>query len=582
MEDIELIKTEEEYKNFRKDLKCKDRLKTKVRFICSICNTEVIKSYKAVKWPMVCSHCNRSIAAYSEKRNSKRINTTRERYGVDNVAQSDIIKNKMKETCRERYGTDYAITTDSVRDKIKTTMMEHYGVEHPIQNENIKEKAIHTILEKYGAENVMHNREVQDKQKSTMLERYGVEYPIQNKEVMQGIIQTVLEKYGVNNVMKNDIVKEKTMSTNMDKYGVKWPVTSQDVQDKSNETRKNKLLLKYKNNDSSILNYNINTKTLLFKCEQCGETTEINKSLYNYRFKSNTNPCINCNPIDKRYSFAEKSVVEFIKEIYSGQVVENERTILNGKKLDIYIPDRKLAIEYDGLFWHNELNKPDNYHVNKTNVCENNGIQLIHIFEDEWIYKQDIVKSRLSGLLGLNKRIYARKCVLKEVSYSEAEKFLSENHIQGNCISKYRYGLYNDEELVSLMTFGNSRFKQGEFELLRFCNKLNTNVIGGASKLFKYFLDTHVEISSIISFADRRWSTGRLYEKLGFTNKQITSPSYYYVIDDIRHNRVEFQKHKLIEMGFDKDKSEHDIMLEQEIFRIYDCGNLKYTFSRYK
>lgn len=110
------------------------------------------------------------------------------------------------------------------------------------------------------------------------------------------------------------------------------------------------------------------------------------------------------------------------------------------------------------------------------------------------------------------------------------------------------------------------------------CNKLYTNVIGGASKLFKHFLVDHPEIKEVISFADKRWSNGNLYEKLNFKLVNISKPSYFYVIDKIRYNRINFQKHKLINNT--NNLSEHDYMFNNKFYRIYDCGSLKYKFVR--
>ena len=201
----------------------------------------------------------------------------------------------------------------------------------------------------------------------------------------------------------------------------------------------------------------------------------------------------------------------------------HNRDILNGREIDIYIPSLKLGIEYDGLRWHSEIfNKDTNYHLSKTEECERQGIRLIHIFEDEWQYKRDIVKSRLLNLIGKTpNKIYARKCTIKEVDSHTASKFLDENHIQGKCNSSYRYGLYYNDELVSIMTFGKLRKnlgstdKDGYYELLRFCNKSNTAVIGGASKLFKHFLKEK-KPTNVISYADRRWSNGKKKKKLGW------------------------------------------------------------------
>jgi hypothetical protein len=136
------------------------------------------------------------------------------------------------------------------------------------------------------------------------------------------------------------------------------------------------------------------------------------------------------------------------------------------------------------------------------------------------------------------------------------------------------------------MTFGNLRknlgnnSKKGNYELLRFCNSINITVIGGASKLFKYFLSNYTDVIQIISYADRCWSNGNLYRKLGFELDSITEPNYYYIIDNIRRNRYNYRKDKLISMGYDKNKSENTIMREIGYNRIYDCGSLKFIFNK--
>jgi len=254
--------------------------------------------------------------------------------------------------------------------------------------------------------------------------------------------------------------------------------------------------------------------------------------------------------------------------------------------LDIYLPELKLAFEFNGLWWHNELYKDKNYHLNKTEECEKLGIQLIHIWEDDWIYKQDIVKSIIINKLNKTpNKIFARKTIIKEINDNKLiREFLDKNHIQGFVGSKVKLGLFFENELVSLMTFGNRRVAMGkkttnidEYELLRFCNKLNTNVIGGASKLFKYFINNY-KPKEITTYADRSISQGKLYETLGFISQGKTEPNYYYINNKIRQHRFNFRKDVLVKQGYDANKTEHDIMLERKIFRIYDSGNLKYSF----
>jgi hypothetical protein len=289
----------------------------------------------------------------------------------------------------------------------------------------------------------------------------------------------------------------------------------------------------------------------------------------------------NCPKCSLKYDKTEGELKDFIKSLEL-KFEENTRKIIPPLELDIYIPSHNIAIEFDGLYWHSELYKDNNYHLNKTNICEEKDIRLIHIFEDEWLYKQDIVKSRLINMFGLtSNKIYGRKTEIKNVSPSESKLFLNNNHIQGNVNAKYKLGLYYNNELVSLMTFGNlrcvlgSKQKDDKYELVRFCNKLNTNVIGGADKLLKHFVKTH-QPKEIISYADRRWSQGDLYKTLGFSYTHKSKPNYFYIINKRREYRFKYRKNILIKNGFDSNKTEREIMLERGINRIYDCGTIAY------
>lgn len=329
------------------------------------------------------------------------------------------------------------------------------------------------------------------------------------------------------------------------------------------------LITEYKNDR---INYPI-------KCKTCG-------NIFYQNFNNHIKGEQDCPLCVHQSSKEETEVFDYVKSLIGEEnIIKRDREILNGRELDIYIPSKKTAIEFDGVLWHNEkFNSDKNYHLKKTEDCLNKGVRLIHIFEDEWMYKQDIWKSMLANILGFTKnKIYARKCVVKEVDLTEGNDFLTNNHIQGVCPSKIKLGLYYNDELVSLMTFGKSRNSIGsnkhEWELLRFCNKLNTVVVGGASKLFKYFIKTYSP-NNIISYADRRFSIGNLYDKLGFTLYNKSRPSYYYVIGNKRKNRINFQKAKLVEKyNCPTDMSEHEFCLSQKWYRIYDCGCLCYEWN---
>lgn len=292
-----------------------------------------------------------------------------------------------------------------------------------------------------------------------------------------------------------------------------------------------------------------------------------------------------CPKCSNTISQGEDMIKNYIESL-NFNVISKNRDILNGKELDIYITEKKIAIEFDGLRWHNEqFGKDCNYHLNKTIECEKKGIRLIHIFEDEWRDKQEIVKSRLCNILGVSKtKIFGRKCKVKEIPSKDSSQFLNENHIQGNVNAKYRYGLYYNDELVSVMTFGKTRkclnsVTEDKYELLRFCNKLNTFVIGGASKLLKYFIN-EVHPKSIVSYADKRWSDGNLYRMLGFKYIHDSKPNYFYIIKGKRFHRYGFRKDILVKKyNCPKEMSEHEFCLSQKWYRIYDCGTMKFEMN---
>lgn len=289
---------------------------------------------------------------------------------------------------------------------------------------------------------------------------------------------------------------------------------------------------------------------------------------------------------------SEHEVFNYIKNI-DDNLIKTKRVIYP-YELDMYSKDYNFAVEFNGLKWHsfgknksskfnNHLDEPLNKHKHlmKTEMCEELNIQLFHVFENEWYTKQEIWKSVINSKLGINERIYARKCIIKEVDNKTTKMFLDNNHLQGNVNAAINIGLYYNNELVSIMTFIKSRYnKEVEYELLRFCNKLNTSVIGGASKLMSYFIKTY-KPNNIISYANRRWSQGNLYEKLGFTFTHNTLPNYFYYKNGDLESRVKYQKHKLkdkLEL-FDASLTESENMYNNGYRKIYDSGNKVYILN---
>jgi len=427
-----------------------------------------------------------------------------------------------------------------------------------------------TNLEKYGVKNVFENTEIKEKIKQSHIKNIGVDHPSKNIDIQKNAKNTNLEKYGDKNYRN----VKKMIQTNLEKYGVKNSFQSPE----SFQSKKNKIIEKYK--DNGLID--IKDKKYILKCDK-DHLVELDKTIFHNRMILKTILCTECNPIgDYHKSGMETEMYDFIKSVYVGKIEPNKK--FSYQELDVYLPNLNLAFEFNGVYWHNELNKNNDYHFKKTEFCEDIGIKLIHIFEDNWIYDKDIVISRILNLLGKSEKIMARKCEIKEITDNKLSKnFLEKNHLQGFVGSQIKIGLFYNEILVSLMTFGSKRKAMGQksidgsYEMLRFCNKLNINVIGGASRLFKYFIE-HYKPKEVISYADRSWSSGDLYEKLGFKLIHKTKPNYYYVIGQKRYHRFNFRKDKLIKEGADPNKTEHEIMLEKGIYRIYDSGNLKYSF----
>lgn len=505
-----------EYKN--DNFKLVSAYYRKCLYICPGCGKESLTKYCGPK----CSNSDPEV-----KR--KKSETTMKHFGVSNPGQSEEVKAKMEESCLKHFGVKHSFQAESVKTKIRETSLRKYGVEHPMKTEEVKEH-----------------------QKTSIRERLGVDYPMQSKEVLEKSKKTCLEKYGEENVAKSDYFKEKLSNTNFNKH-------HKNIQDFNLEFIRENFIEDCKFKIQEFEDYfGINSRVVVNCFKKRLGILEQNNDSY----------------IDQGYSKEEKELFEWIP---AKNKVCNVRSIINPLELDMYLPDYKLAIEYDGIYYHSEQFKPEGYHIFKTSECEKQGIQLLHIFEIEDI---DIWKSIISGKLKKNTRIFARKCQVKELSFDETKIFLEENHLQGFCPAKYRYGLFYNGELVQVMTFGVPRFnKRYDFELLRLASKKFTSVVGGASKLLKFFRDSHT--GSIISYANRRFSTGDVYRKLGFTQLGRTDVNYFYTGHNEVLTRYQCQKHKLKDLleNFDPSKTESENMRLNGYFKVFDCGNLIFALD---
>jgi len=462
----------------------------------------------------------------------------------------------------------------------KKKIQEKYGVDNVFQLEKTKDKIKETVNLKYGVDNVSQSEDIQNKKQETYLKRTKDI----NDEINMKRSETIFNMYGVKNISQTSIIKNKKQEI--------WANKTIEELDEIIEKRKKTHIRNngdyniYINNrpafiisnDKNYVKY-LSKNLHLFKCEHGHEFILTTDNYYN-RKRSEIDLCVICNPLNSLHtSGKELKLLKFIKEHYNGEIITNDRNILNGKELDIYLPELKLAFEFNGLYWHNELNKDKNYHLDKYKKCKDNDIKLFHIYEDDWDYRKNIIKSMILNKLNITKnKIYARNTDIRIITDNKIIKdFLNENHLQGYTSSSIKIGLFYNNNLISLMIF---KKKDNNYEITRFVNKLNMIIIGGASKLFNYFIKNH-SYDNITTFSNNDYSDGNLYEILNFKKIKNLLPDYSYIYNKKRRHKFNFRKNKLKKMGYDiSTKTEHDICLENGLFRIYDSGKIKWEYTK--
>jgi hypothetical protein len=290
---------------------------------------------------------------------------------------------------------------------------------------------------------------------------------------------------------------------------------------------------------------------------------------------------------DYKMSTPEYEIGEFLSGV-GISYINSCRSILTPLELDVYIPDKKIAIELNGVYWHSVEESRDTVenrkkHLYKTEECAKRDITLLHFTCLEWNSKQPIVKSMILNKLGITaEKIFARKCTIAVVTKEEQKIFFGDNHIQGYANSTICYGLLYGGEYVCMISFGRPRYNQAySYEIIRIATKMNTNVVGGASRLFSKFIRDNNPIS-IITYADRRYSTGKIYEVLGFEFSHNSDIGYRWVKNGVEYNRMQFQRHKLQDKikHFDESKSSTQNMFDNGYRKLYDCGQAAFVMNR--
>lgn len=470
----------------------------------------------------------------------------KERYGVENVSQLKDVKEKKRQKAIKKYGVENISQSKEIKSKKEKKALEKFGVPNVLQSEEVKKKCKETILEKYGVDNINKVREIREKSKKTMLEKYGVEYPGQSEVLKDKMKQTNLKKYGAKYVFQSEKIKEKIRQTNLKRYGNKNNFSNPIIKEKIKQT--------------CLEKYGVPYACMREECRRAnkGAISKINR--------------------------------DFAKRLKNLQIKNKLEYNIENFSYDIFILNSNIVIEINPTYTHNatlgsefrghkKALLTEEYHYNKTKTAKENGYRCIHVFD--WDSQEKII-----NMLKPKEKLYARNLDCKEIEQEEATDFLEKYHLQGSCRGqKVRIGLFYNDELVEIMTFGKPRYnKKYEWELLRLCSHSDYNIIGGANKLFTHFLIDY-NPQTIISYCDNSKFDGDVYKVLGFKLLDYGKPSkHWYNMKTKQHITDNLLRQRgfdqLFKTNYGKGISNRDLMIENGFVEVYDSGQSIYLFEK--
>ena len=590
------------------------------KLICNECDKEL----KLQRPDTYCINCNKLITSSriyhdSEGKPVCRSCSLRETYtnkygSMENYSQH--MHEALTKTLQSKYGDEVtsSMKVPGALEKQQITNLERYGATHnwskdsslrsdmdaklkEIQNKpEVIAKRKATNQERYGGSSPSCNPEVMEKYHATMQARYGVDHNWSKGELRDKIIKDFIESHpGYSHWTQLPEVKERSKSTNLERYGYENVNQSPEIKARSKEARKKlrnspehlekriRSAVMYHNLDYVSQSVREDGETVVtYKCKTCG--TEFNWC----QADDPRHPyCHECS--SKGKSIQEAEIKRFLMDIIPDEeIILHNRSILHGKELDFYLPNRNLAIEFDGTYWHNGV---DNSY--KFEECRKSGIRLIRISEYDWWQRRDKIHSLIRSVLGLyDTKIGARKCIAKEIDSDTYREFMEDYHLQGYAPASIRIGLFYKDELVQVEGYGAYRYTgdkskkpRYEYELIRECSKSGYNILGGKSKLQSYFISKY-NPHSILSFCHKDKFTGNSYLKSGYRLIRETSPGYMYYKNGFEYSRITFQKYKMPGLvgtlldTYDPNLTEIQNMDLNGYFRLYDYGNYVFLWTK--
>lgn len=473
-------------------------------------------------------------------------------------------------------------------DKAKKTCLEKYGVERPAQSPAIQAKMKQTSLARHGVENIFQNKEyIAQKTKEALTEERKKEIRIKTEE-------TNKRKYGGVAPLQNKEIAQKVKDTNLQKYGSTCSLHNNSVQKKAQKTKRKKFW------NRLLKSSRLQTVIPLFEKEEYLNTTDEQGQVVYYPWLCKTCKtefedylangrvprCPTCFPPQVQGRL-EKELSDWLSELLpQEEILFNTRRVIAPLELDIYLPNRNLAIEFNEVYWHSEVSgrRGRDYHLNKTQRCKEKGIFLLHIWDFEWYEKKEIVQSIIKAKLNIfSEKLGARTCAVRDLSPVEARTFFEENHIQGSAEASIRKGLIDRSgRIVSVLSLGRNRFKNNTYEVVRFANLKNMTVHGGYTKLFKKAIENLPLSFTILSYADLRLFEGESCQAAGFTLSHSNPPGLHYTKDyKALESRLKYQKHKLPELLelYNPELTEWENLQLNKFDRVWDCGTKVYSLE---
>ena len=505
--------------------------------------------------------------------------TNIERYGFANPLKNDDVRAKAKETLLARYG-GVGLQSDIIREKVEETTLAKYGVRNVFESEEIQQKISETVSEKYGVDTIGKSDVIRAKIESTCLSRYGAASPFESEDIRLKIAQTNIEKYGVDNPLKYDEFRAKATATTQAKYGTTF-YTQSDEYKKQVESKRRRYVeslgLEYRDN---LLIGPTKNGMVSKECIEAQLDGTVTREMLVREFSDYHNAMRELGIRADGNITAPHKLICSILDKHGIQYETNNRQIIKPKELDIFIPDHNLAIEVNGLYWHStNIPVADKRHLDKFMSCKDQGIKLLQFTDADIIHRRQLIESMILSKLGLLPiKIMARKYRVVNVESSDGQQFLERCHYQGRTTQAAKFvGLICDETLVAVLAYS---CRNNVVRVERFACELFTNVVGGYSKL-ESFVIKQLKPTTLETFSLGLISDGSLYSQTGYiTSGYATSPEWYVTDYKQLYNRQRFMKSKMARLfgnGFDSGKTEWENIISNGLYLYFGAGITKWV-----